>query len=258
LPPAAGDLPVTGYTIRKYQGGALQQTVVVGPTVRGYTFTGLTNGKTYGFTVTASNAAGTGAASAPVSVRVGTPWFWYLPTANPGNGSITVSWQQPITNGSAVTQYTVTPYRSGVAQTPLVFGPAATNAVIAGLTNGDLYAFTIAAKNANGTGMPSDQSVAVNVGGPGPPGTPSAAPGNASATVSWTAPTKNNGSAVVGYVVTPYVGGVARLPRVYNSTATTQVVTGLTNGTTYTFRVAARNARGIGAQSAASNAVTPS
>jgi hypothetical protein len=257
LPPATGDLPVTGYTIRKYQGGVLQQTVVVGPTVRGYTFTGLTNGKTYGFTVAASNAVGTGAASL-VSVRVGTPWFWYLPTASPGSGSITVAWQKPITNGSAVTQYIVTPYRSGVAQTALLFGPAATNAVITGLTNGDLYTFTITARNANGTGIPSDPSVAVNVGGPGPPGTPSAAAGNARATVSWTAPATNNGSAVVGYVVTPYVGGVAQSPHVYNSTATTEVVTGLTNGTTYTFRVAAKNARGIGAQSAASNAVTPS
>ena len=95
-------------------------------------------------------------------------------------------------------------------------------------------------------------------GGPGPPGTPSAAPGNGSATVSWTAPATNNGSAIVGYVVTPYVGGAARVPRAYNSTATTQVVTGLANGTTYTFTVAAKNARGIGAQSAASNAVTPS
>jgi hypothetical protein len=61
----------------------------------------------------------------------------------------------------------------------------------------------------------------------------------------------------VGYVVTPYVGTAAQSPRVYNSTATTQVVTGLKNGTTYTFTVAAKNARGIGAQSEASNATTP-
>lgn len=256
--PANNDLPVTGYTVRAYQAGVLQQTVVVAPTARSYTVAGLTNGMTYGFSVAASNAIGTGAESARVSVRVGTPVFLQLPTASPGNGSMTVSWHPPLTNGSDVMQYTLTPYRSGVAQTPLVFGPAKTSTVITGLTNGDLYTFIIVAKNANGTGPPSDQSVAVNVGGPGPPGTPSAAPRNASATVSWTAPATNNGSAVVGYVVTPYVGGAARGPRVYNSTATTQVVTGLTNGTTYTFKVAAKNARGIGAQSAASNAVTPS
>jgi hypothetical protein len=76
--------------------------------------------------------------------------------------------------------------------------------------------------------------------------------------VSWKPPATNNGSAIVAYIVTPYVGGVAQSPRVYNSTATTQVVTGLGSGTTYTFRVAAKNARGIGTKSVASNAATPS
>lgn len=41
------------------------------------------------------------------------------------------------------------------------------------------------------------------------------------------------------------------------STATTQTISGLTNGTTYTFKVAAKNAVGTGAQSEASNPVTP-
>ncbi len=41
------------------------------------------------------------------------------------------------------------------------------------------------------------------------------------------------------------------------ATSTTATVTGLTNGQTYTFRVAAVNANGTGPDSAASNAVTP-
>jgi len=353
-PPANNDLPITGYTIKRYQGFVLQQTVLVGPTTLSYTFTGLTNGQTYGFTVAASNAVGTGAAPGPVSVRVGTPWFSRLPAVSPGNGSLTVSWQSPVTNGSAVTRYILTPYRSGVAQTKLLFGPSATSATLGGLTNGDSYAFTIAATNANGTGPPSSPSVAANVGGPtaprsvsasaggcafqctavvqwvtpandngsditsyvvtpylagvaqpvqtfsastrsaivwgetgktytymvaaknargvggqsaptGPvtlgvpaaPGSPKATPGNASATVNWTAPNPR-AAPITAYIVTPYVGGGAQAPRVYNSTATTQVVTGLTNGTTYTFKVAARNTYGTGAQSVTSNAVTPS
>ena len=40
--------------------------------------------------------------------------------------------------------------------------------------------------------------------------------------------------------MTPLVGGVAQAPRVFNSAATTETVTGLTNGTTFTFKVAAR------------------
>ena len=67
----------------------------------------------------------------------------------------------------------------------------------------------------------------------------------------------DGGSAITGYVVTPYISGVAQTPQTFNSTATAQNVTGLTNGTTYTFKVSAINAIGTGAQSAASNAVTP-
>ena len=95
------------------------------------------------------------------------------------------------------------------------------------------------------------------VGAPVAPGAPTAVKKNASASVSWVAPA-NNGSAITGYVVTPFVGTVAQPSKTFASTATTQTITGLTNGTTYTFRVAAKNAKGTGAQSAASNAVTPS
>jgi len=45
--------------------------------------------------------------------------------------------------------------------------------------------------------------------------------------------------------------------RIFNSPSTTQTVTGLTNGTTYRFRVRAYNAVGVGGYSTASNPVTP-
>jgi hypothetical protein len=59
-------------------------------------------------------------------------------------------------------------------------------------------------------------------------------------------------------VVIPYVGGVAQPRRTFASNATTQVVTGLTNGTTYTFVVYGINQLGHDtARSAASAPVTP-
>ena len=57
----------------------------------------------------------------------------------------------------------------------------------------------------------------------------------------------NGGSPITGYTVTPVVGTTPQTPRVFTSPATTEKVTGLTNGTTYTFRVAALNAAGTGA-----------
>jgi hypothetical protein len=92
---------------------------------------------------------------------------------------------------------------------------------------------------------------------PGAPTIGTATAGTAQATVKWTAPASNGGSAITGYVVTPYVGAAPQTPQTFVSTATTEVVTALTNGTAYTFKVAAINGVGTGGQSAASNAVTP-
>jgi len=51
--------------------------------------------------------------------------------------------------------------------------------------------------------------------------------------------------------------GVAEPPKTYNSTALSEVVTGLQKGHSYTFEVAAGNARGIGVNSVMSNAISP-
>ena len=76
--------------------------------------------------------------------------------------------------------------------------------------------------------------------------------GNASATVSWTAPS-NGGSPITSYTVTPFIGTTAQTPTTVtgNPPATTATVTGLTNGTAYTFTVPATNAVGTGPASAA-------
>ena len=92
---------------------------------------------------------------------------------------------------------------------------------------------------------------------PGAPGSVSAAAGNGSATVTWTAPS-NGGSAITSYTVTPYIGATAQPTTVVSGSAASATVPGLTNGTSYTFTVTATNAVGSGQASAESNAVTPS
>ena len=159
-------------------------------------------------------------------------------------------------NGSAITGYVVTPYVGTTAQTATTFNSTATSQTVTGLTNATTYTFTVAAKNVNGTGPQSVASGPVTVGAPVAPTGVVGVPGNGSAVVSWTAPATNNGSSITGYVVTPYVGTTAQTATTFNSTATSQTVTGLTNGTTYTFTVAAKNGNGTGPQSVASGAVT--
>jgi hypothetical protein len=80
--------------------------------------------------------------------------------------------------------------------------------------------------------------------------------GNGQATVSWTAP-DDGGSAITSYTVTSFTGGVAQGTYAFASSSTVQVVTGLTNGTTYTFSVVATNDVGTSPPSSSSPAVTP-
>src|SRR4029079_18370144 len=73
------------------------------------TVTGLTNGQTYSFTVTATNAVGTGPASNSLSATPATlPGAPILNSATRGNGQVTLAWSAPSTNGgSPISNYKV-------------------------------------------------------------------------------------------------------------------------------------------------------
>jgi hypothetical protein len=88
------------------------------------------------------------------------------------------------------------------------------------------------------------------------PRTVSASARKNEAVVHWLAPSCNGGSAITGYVITPYLKTTALPARTFRSSATTDIVTGLTAKKSYRFKVAARNSIGLGPQSAFSNAVT--
>ena len=268
-PSDTGGSTITKYTVTPYIGSTAQTPVTVSgsPPATSATVTGLTNGTSYTFTVSATNSTGSSPASSPSNAVIpnNLPGAPTGVSATAGNGSATVSWTAPSNNGgSTITKYTVTPYIGSTAQTPVTVSgsPPATSATVTGLTNGTSYTFTVSATNGNGTGPASTPSSAVTPSAPTVPGGPSgvsAAGGNGSATVSWTAP-NNGGSAITKYTVTPYVGSAAQTPTTVTGSppATSATVTGLTNGTAYTFTVSATNAVGTGPASSSSNAVTPS
>ncbi len=86
---------------------------------------------------------------------------------------------------------------------------------------------------------------------PGAPTAVRATPADASALVAWTAPASGS-SPITSYTVTSAPGGKTCTADTLNC-----IVTGLTNGTPYTFRVTATNTVGTGPPSLASTAVIP-
>jgi hypothetical protein len=169
-------------------------------------------------------------------------------TATAANASATVSWATPVEAGSfPISSYAVTANPGG--RTCITIRLTCT---VTGLTNGTAYTFTVTATNDAGTGVPSARSNAVTPQAPSsPPRDVVATAANASADVTWIAPA-DPGAAPITYTVTSSPGGLT-----CSTSALTCTVTGLTNGTAYTFTVTATSAAGTSEPSAASAAVTP-
>ncbi|MDR9453891.1 MAG: fibronectin type III domain-containing protein, partial [Wenzhouxiangella sp.] len=186
----------------------------------------------------------------PIPGLVGLPQSPTGIGASASDGQASVSWTAPVDDGGAViTGYEVTSTPDGLACTT-----STTACTVTGLTNGTAYTFSVVAINMLGAGPVSVSSAAVTpLGAPAPPTGVNASVGNGQAAVSWTAPADDGGSAITGYEVTPTPEG-----RTCSTMgATSCIVTGLTNGTSYTFTVTAINAEGTSPPSPMSNAVKP-
>ena len=198
-----------------------------------------------------------------------TRWNLFLPSAptnlsvTGGNGQATVSWTAPT---GVIAQAPVTDYReqystdNGTTWTTFTAAAStATSATVTGLTNGTAYVFRVAATNGVGVGAYTEASAAVTPGVPSAPTSLAATVGNAQVALAWTAPTATGGSAITNYLV-QYSSNSGSSWTTFSrsaSTAASATVTSLTNGTAYTFRVAAVNNFGQGAWSSASSSVTP-
>jgi hypothetical protein len=194
--------------------------------------------------VAAFASVGAGVASAAV------PGMPVQVFATAGDGQVTVAWVAPASNGGfPITKYTVS---SSVFNGPTcVWSSGPLRCTFTGLLNGRSYYFKVAATNRSGTGPLSNPSnVVTPIGAPPPPTAVSATAGDQQATVSCGPPLTDGGATIRSYTATASPGGVHA-----SAPSCPITITGLSDGTTYTFTVTATNSLGTSSASSPSSSV---
>ena len=266
LPANDGNSPITGYDVYRGTSPGAESGTPLATNVAStaFTDTSVVNGTTYYYKVAAVNGVGvspqSGEASATPSQPATVPSAPQGLTAAGGNGAVNLSWTAPASNGgAAVNGYDVYRGTSPGAEsgTPVATSVTGTAFTDTGLTDGTTYYYTVTALNAVGMSAPSGEASAMpQATAPSAPLAVVAGAGNASVNVSWSVPASNGGSPVTGYDVyrgtSP--GAESGTPVATNVAGTTFTDTGLLNGTTYYYKVAAVNAVGVSPQSGEASA----
>ena len=204
--------------------------------------------------------AGTGSPNLLLFTR--SRWGAPLPTppsapravsAAAGANRVTLTWSAPTQGGTGGVDDYLIEYSSNDGSSWTTFSDGvstATSATVTGLLNGTTYSFRVSASNEAGTGPASDV-VRASVGVPSPPGDLVGTPGSSHVELTWSVPSETAGSPITDYVIEYRVDGASSWSIFADgeSTATSAIVTGLSNGVAYQFRVSATNAIGTGSPS---------
>ena len=200
----------------------------------------------------AAGNALTGTSSATFTVDTARPAVPGNFLATPGDGSVTLTWNSPSPADASIEKWQYQ-QKIGTASygswTDIAGGASITSYTVPSLANGTVHTFKLRAADAVGPGTASPEAsatptVAATV--PAKPAAPTLVPGNQQLSVSWTAPA-TGGSPIIDYDV-QYRQGVAGSWTEWDSsatsTATSAVITGLTNNQPYQVQVRATNSVG--------------
>lgn len=209
--------------------------------------TGLTNGTSYDIKLKAVNLNGTSSASSTVSSTPSkVPDVPTNLSYTTGDTQVSIAFTAPSDNGAAITNYQ---YSTNGGSSYQAFSPAQTSSpvTISGLTNGTSYSIKLKAVNLNGAGSASSAVTAITI--PATPTSLVATHGDQQVSVAFTAGS-TGGSAITNYEYSTD-GGSTYQAFSTPQTSSPVVITGLTNGTTYSIKLKAVNA--IGTSNASSS-----
>jgi hypothetical protein len=163
--------------------------------------------------------------------------------ATAGNAQVSLSW----TASTGATNYSVKRSTTNGGPYTQVAMPTGTTYMDSGLTNGTVYYYVVAAVNSAGSSANSNQASATPTAALTVPPVPTAlqaTAGNAMVSLSWSTST-----GATSYSVKRSTTNGGPYTQIATPTTTSYTDTGLTNGTTYYYVVAAVNAAGSSANS---------
>ena len=173
-PVSDGNSPITNYRVHRGNSSGGEIFLVEIGNLTAYLDTGLTNGQTYYYTVSAVNAVGEGPHS---TEAYATPFILKVLPSEPrnlqalaGSGNISLTWEPPLFDGNClIIHYRVFRGTTSGGETNLVELGNVTSFEDLGLTNGQEYFYQVSVVNLVGEGPRSNEASATPTEPPHPP-----------------------------------------------------------------------------------------